>query len=266
MQTIVIQRLITHLLSNVRKGIWQAAMILSLSHFVSVVYATSLSPVSTRPFLTPNETQLINKIANNQSLFPAWVIAGLLDASERIGEMATNQPVGQVVRLTEVLAEPDRFKSKIIVLQGLFRESADVRKDLDLSPPDHCWSVYLLDAMHSKPIQCFTPKDPSRFLKNQRVKAIGIFLGTRLDRPRKGESTERIAIPVLTGVVLPDVPLISGTSPMGTGRKVPGLVIIVVALLFFYICVRIIVSKMIRKGNGPMSKKMERDWNEHRTA
>ena len=107
------------------------------------------------------------------------------------------------IRLNDLLANPDSFRSKLVALRAGFAEAVDIRKELELLPPNRGWSILVLDQDYRQPIQLFTTQDPAKFPKNQNVLIAGFFLTNRIDHSRSGMSAKPLVIPMLVGVIVP---------------------------------------------------------------
>ena len=218
------------------------------------------------PFLTSQDRTYINSLPNNQPNIPAWLIAQLLDVSDRVHCFATSQPVPNTVLLNNLLASPDQYRTKMVSLKAMFIESSDVTRELQLLPPDQCWSVILLDAEYHQPIQVFTTKDPSRFPRGSEVLAIGYYLANRLDRPKRGSSSQVVVVPMFIGSLLPS----GGEKPRPSTSLIPFssaksflvLFTVLAFMMIMYFSIKIYVSKRFwRQKSSPLNAGRHRDEN-----
>ncbi|MFA5864534.1 MAG: hypothetical protein WC975_07575 [Phycisphaerae bacterium] len=223
---------------------------IAITALSTISYATTSLSNSVQPALMAKEKSYINALSNTQTQIPAWLIAQLLGASDHLRQFSIPQPAWPRVRLNDLLANPDLYKAKLIVVKALFAEATDVRKELQLVPPDRCWSVILLDLDYRKPIQLFTTQEPSVFKKNQLIYATGFFLTNRIDRAKENSFSKPLVVPVLTGIIIPVTGEKSFTTAAKSNKKGYTLLIPVAILVILYIALKIYLSKESKSYRG----------------
>jgi len=181
------------------------------------------------PGLTPTEISTINALPDGGMEMPAWVIVQLLDASDRLHRFVAGRSVTTVpaagnnrdtlkisgipsVTINSVLADTVGYRGRLCAIHAIFGSAENVDTDLELDQQDHCWAVILLDRRYLTPLQVFTTNRPGRFKKDSPVVAIGYFLATRTDRPRAGNLSQALTIPVFMGTVVSAAPRMGGSS------------------------------------------------------
>ncbi len=250
LQLIVNSRLMAKVLGTRGRKVPVFLLFFALSAFISIGYAKNTRPVTSAPVLDSQEIDYINLLSSNVDQIPAWLIAQLLGPSARLRQFTTSQPAGPEVSLNELLANPDRFRSKVIAVKAEFMESSDVKEELQLLPPDHCWSAIFLDATYHQPIQLFTPEDPSGFKKHSDVLIFGYYLTNRTDRSKSVFSSKSLIIPVVTGIIIPSVTRSTrnNTPPEDTILvNVYPLLAAIVLLLVAFFALRYYISKQDKK-------------------
>jgi hypothetical protein len=246
-QVAVTYKLIAKALTAVLDGKSFFPSAFALSIYFSNICIGITHPVTSMPSLTLKERTYINNLSQNPSEIPAWLIAQLLDASDRVRRFTASQPVPTTVPLNNLLASPGRYKLKIIAIKATFVEFSDVTRELQLPPPDRCWSVILLDSQYHQPIQVFTTQNPSGFQKDPEILAVGYYLASRIDRPKRGASTQVLIIPVLIGSLLPlelkRPPSTTPFSPFSGQKKIPALFTTVLLMIIIYFAIKVYMSR-----------------------
>jgi hypothetical protein len=225
-------------------------VLFAITCFASICYANKASHLATAPALTSQEVSYINSVPINSTKIPAWLIAQLLGPSARLRPFATSQPAGPPVNLNDLLAIPDRYRSQVVAVKAEFIEASEVTEELQLLPPDRCWSAILLDATYHQPIQLFTPEDPSGFIKHSDVCIFGYYLTNRTDQPKSAFSSQPLIIPVFSGIIIKeDNQSISGNAvPQGNYLvKVFPLLAAIVLLLIAFFALRHYISRQDKK-------------------
>jgi hypothetical protein len=207
-------------------------------------YGQITHPAETGTAISANDINAIYSLKINDSKIPPWAIAQLLHVSEDLKRASADGLKGsQPVELNELLADPERYRGKIIALKGMYVKSSDVKEPLGLARGEQCWSVLLLDVKYSHALQIFTSENPERFRKNQLLYAIGVFLTTRVDKPEKDDLASPLVVPVLVGRVLP-----MAEEGKNTGySNFSHFLVIIIALTMAYILVRVYVGRKMKK-------------------
>ncbi len=221
-----------------------ACLLFVASALFQVCYA-SLPPAASQPgFLDNREKSYIYSLSNNAKTIPAWLIAQLLESADRLHQSFINGQLKPAeVQINDLLAEPDKYQAKVIVLKAIFASSSNVNEQLQLPAGEQCWSILLLDVKYHKAIQLFTSQDPARFQKSQAVYAVGIFLTNRLDQPEKESESQAITVPVVMGSIF----LITTKSSRTDRGNYFHFLTSIIFLTLIYIFVRIILAKLQRK-------------------
>lgn len=239
------EKALTALWPNKRRYI----LTFSVNFFISISYASSSPSSTSNSVLTPQDKAYINLLSGTMSAVPAWAIAQLLDLSDRVCQAASSQPVPKAVYLNELLAAPGQYKLRMVCIKATFVESSEVTRELQLLPPDRCWSVILLDTKYHQPIQVFTTKSPSRFQEGSGIDVVGYYLADRVDRPRRGLSSQVVVIPMFIGSLLPsegekpspNTPLIQFISL----KSFLALFTVLVFMIVIYFAIKIYVSQVV---------------------
>jgi hypothetical protein len=255
---------IHRLTAKLLRAITGKTRILPISFTITIAittsYAKPLPPTSSAPSLTSQEISYVNALPVNSTQIPAWLIAQLLSSQTRLRQFSTSHPTGQV-SLNELLANLDRYRSKVIAIKAVFVEAIDVKKQLQLLPPDRCWSVILLDEKYHQPLQLFTSHDPAKFQKHPDVWVFGYYLTNRIDRSKSALMPKPLIIPVLTGIILPmdTGPTTKNKSPRSNVlvNVLPLLATIVLLLVaFFALKYYIFISKSGSKSKATFALKL----------
>jgi hypothetical protein len=162
--------------------------------------------------LKPSEKNVIDGLSVCENTIPSWVVAQLLDASDRLGKAFpessdTNTDKYQyklmapLMTLNTLLADSASHRGQLISIRGLFYSAQRVNAELLLAGQDHCWSVIILDSRYQRPIQVFTTKPPAGFTRGAIVCAVGYYLSNRMDQIGTEHASQPVAIPVLMGVI-----------------------------------------------------------------
>jgi hypothetical protein len=229
---------------NERRFFHNILFVLIVTLFQITTYGQSTTKGRPADLLSAQETRYINSLADNSRDIPPWLIAQLLHVSTDLAdEFAQAKKELPLIKLNNILAEPTRYKGRVVALKTLFVKSSDVKDPLQLSPGEHCWSVLLLDVKYCKALQLFTTQDPKKFRKNQVFYAIGVFLTTRQDEPLEGDTTQPLTVPVLIGTLLP---VETPASPSNSKNFFPFLIVIFF-LTVLYIIVRIYVARILKR-------------------
>ena len=210
-----------------------------LSLLPATIYAKNASPGPVSPDLTPQDKSYIYSLQDNTDHIPAWLIAQLLHVSNSLSHKL-QEPTGSfpLVELNELLADPARYRGRVVAIRALYAKSSNVNELLQLAPNEQAWSVLLIDALYHHAIQLFTSQDPSKFYKSQALYAVGVFLTTRMDRPEQGSETQSIVVPVIIGTLVP----VSPELPPVKNNKIFNFLVLIILLIVIYIFVKIYLA------------------------
>ena len=197
-----------------------------------------------------SEKNVITGLSVCENTIPSWVVAQLLDASDRLGKAfpessAINADKNQYklmtpfITLNTLLADPASHRGQLISIRGLFYSAQRVDAELLLAGQDHCWSVIILDSRYQRPIQVFTTKPPTGFTRGAIVCAVGYYLSNRMDQTETGDILQPVAIPVLMGIIR------SNLDGAATGSRFQNRVFfgVILFLTATYLLIRIYIAR-----------------------
>jgi hypothetical protein len=192
-------------------------VVVCITSLFATGYTSRPADQSPMPRLTHQEKSYIKSISPSSRLLPAWLIAQLLDASDNLYcylsensrsiisnsnrfEQTNFVPFAEINHL---LADPSAYQGRLIGIKSTLAKSMDVSSDLQLSPGQHCWTVYLVDSTYRRTLQVFTTQNPNKFTVAQRVYVFGYFLTNRIDEEDNAKKADPMVIPVLVGSIFP---------------------------------------------------------------
>ncbi|NLX06910.1 MAG: hypothetical protein GXY33_17370 [Phycisphaerae bacterium] len=207
------------------------------------------------PGLRTAERRAVDLLADGQTEIPAWIVAQMLDASDRLaiglspagtGDMVLTDEIteilGPAVSLNRIFADAGDFRGRLCLVKGIFGSAENVDHQLHLPEQDHCWSVVLFDDRYRSPFQLFTVRDPQKFRKGVPVFALGYFMACRTDQPADPAGPQVLTVPVFMGVLL-GIPSSRGSATPGFPTLVLALVCVLTAA---YLIVRITTARSMK--------------------
>ena len=219
-------------------------VVIAVTLFIANSYSQNTRPVEGKLGLSLSEVNAINSININASEIPPWIIAQLLHQSSDLKrELTAGRLHVSPMERNELMADPERYRGKVIALKAVYVKSSDVKEPLELAPDEQCWSVLLLDVKYCHALQLFTSENPERFRKNQLLYVVGVFLTTRVDQPEKGDMAQPIIVPVLIGTLLP----IAENEKKSVYNEYSQFIVIIIVLTMLYILVRIYVGRKLKE-------------------
>lgn len=230
------------------------------ARFIGIVVFVSITPLSSMAYegpqedslsLTSAEQNVIDSLTDGSETVPAWVIAQLLDASDRLHPFADEGRFRPghipVVSINTILAESARHRGRLCAINVLFISAENVDHALGLPQQDHCWSVIALDDKYATPLQLFTTKRPSGFAKDSPAVVVGYYLASRMDRPMQGDGSQRLTVPVFVGSLI----LAPAQRQAGGTRFRWFFFGVIVFLVGVYLLVRIYIARSAKRTHSP---------------
>jgi len=226
---------------------------IALVRFCNIkAYGQSTHPAAPDGFLTEKEEKLIHSLPTNPEQIPAWLIAELLPRSTQLHHAFASNKYNfgsiKIIKLNQLLANPDKYQAKLIAIKALFATVEPVSDKLKLIPPDRCWSVISFDVKYLHPIQSFTSQRPYKFRKGRQIYIIGYYITNRLDRQ---EDNRNILVPVLIGTVMPAD---SGLAQKQNRKSFKGFLGLIAILVLIYLIIRIYIAKSSYKKRDYFSR------------
>jgi len=234
---------------------------------LTLLITATYSPIAIAgpPPLTPAEKKAVDCVTDGSENVPAWIIAQMLDASDRLGnflDAKMAQPTTSIhqntatvtgvpcVTVNAILAASAEYRARLCAIDASFGSVENVADDLDLPGDDHCWSVIIYDRKYRTAMQYFTTKRPRGFTKGLHVIGFGYYLGTRTERAASGGSSQLLTIPVFMGSVRA-----ASTAGEGGGYfSNRAFFAVILFLIATYLSVRIYVGRSGRRRASFLNK------------
>lgn len=228
-----------------RPGIKLTAIagIITISVFNLCSYAQTSAPDYTYD-LMPTEKSAIDSLSDGREGIPAWVIAQLLDASDRLGNNSTTTLIKpHLVTINQILADSAGFRGRLCVIKSIFASAQNVDADVSLPDQDHCWTVFGFDGEYRMPLQLFTSIQPVGFAKGERIYVIGYYLANRTDRLRLSDTSQPVTVPMFMGIIRSA----ADSLPQRRGFPIRYFLAVILFLTASYLALRIYITRSGRK-------------------